>query len=268
MRLSDYDSYYGRPFRLPTNIKQRVARKLAEREIGFKCDDRVTLLAAESLWTLNVWARNAQNSAWRDEIYQLKSDFLHAMYALGYLKPLSLCQQVIKCHSCERGIYRRYYDSGDISYEDTCWDCGGTGVYKRVLLYEFHVKIGDREFVWHQPYDRVYFDAPVPDMYNMVRDADGNLLIDIASLPKFKQPRSAPIRLSDWQLQRHMLRLAVYVSRFSMFSELKLNDWRSAIRNDIREVVCRLEHGFLQTWKWRIRLALSRMGSVEEELPF
>lgn len=254
-RLSDCDSYSD--YRFKTNFIQRVCKFLAEREL--KPDKSSTLLAAESLLILNSWARRQYDSEWRYQVYQFKSQFLQIMYAKGYLRSVEPVQQILKCHRCTNGIHTSYYyESGDIKDQESCWHCNGDGIYKRVLLLAFHVKVAGKEFVWHQPADRVDNSVPLLTF--------GNRFTDIESLPVFKEPAIYEwTQPSQWMFQRHLLRLVVYVVRNQMFAKLELCDWKSALRSDVSKFVRRIGRWTPNMYRFHIKPMFNRK---EEGLPF
>lgn len=263
MRISSLDSYYrDYAFKMPTLVRQFLASKLAERE------NADLLTVCESLQVLNQWARHQHDSSWRDDIYELKSLFLQEMFARGHLKPVEMVRQDIQCNTCERGVYRRYYDDGNISYEDLCWHCNGTGVYKRVLLYAFTVEVGDRKFVWHQVADKVKWNVPLRTDYAMEQDDNGDWHVDLMQLPKFKEPKGETPKMTEWQLQRHLMRLAVFVTRYDWFEKLELDTLKHVLAWDVGEAKRRLGRWLDDRIGWRIVRMLRRAGLTKEELPF
>lgn len=258
MRISSLDGYYsGWKFKTPTYILQFFAKK----------KNPSLLQAAESLRTLNSWARHQQDSSWRDDIYEMKSLFLQEMNALGFLKSVEMVRQDIKCNRCNKGVQTSYYADGNVADQSACWHCNGTGVYKKVLLYAFTVKIDGKEFVWHQLADRAKW-AHVDRWYPIEYDDAGNPCVDLDALPKFREPKGDAPKLSAWQFQKHLMTLAVFVTRNIAFEKLELDGLASTLRWDVSELKRRAGRWLDDRVGWRVIQALKRAGLIEDSLPF
>lgn len=258
MRISSLDKYeWGYwQFKTPTYLLQFFAKK----------KNPSLLQAAESLRTLNAWARHQQDSSWRNDIYEMKSLFLQEMDAIGFLKSVGLVRQDIKCHSCVRGWHIFYHADGTERDAEPCWHCGGTGVYKKVLLYAFTVKIDGKEFVWHQPADRAKW-VHVDRWYPIEYDDAGNPCVDLDALPKFREPKGDAPKLTAWEFQKHLMGLAVFVTRNIAFEELELDGLASTLRWDVSELKRRAGR-WLDYRFGRLRSVLERIGLIEETYPF
>ncbi len=88
----------------------------------------------------------------RDEVYRLKRALITLFYCQQFPVHVSRQQQTLRCdRCCGTGIFY----SPRSGYEDDCWHCDGTGIYRQTSLLRFQFTIGGEVFVWHQPEDRV-----------------------------------------------------------------------------------------------------------------
>lgn len=103
--------------------------------------------------------RFAKSSYHRDHIYDVKNGVVETLYRDGFgvdCRLHSFKTMAKLCFRCEDGDY--YEDEVDY-YEDkdegeTCYDCGGTGIYQpsRVLKFVcFDFLVHRKKYSWHQP---------------------------------------------------------------------------------------------------------------------
>jgi hypothetical protein len=108
-------------------------------------------LAARLMFQLNQYAGSTQRHEAKDYVYRLKNCFIHWLYQNGYCQEVRQQIQTLRCNSCIKGIY---YGCGT---EEECWHCGGTGIYRETILYQFRFGIGGQVYIWHQPSSLVWW---------------------------------------------------------------------------------------------------------------
>jgi hypothetical protein len=225
------------------------------------------LIAAEALRQLNRHAY-ATKHCWDSEanrIYYLKR---HALRVLFFAWPCRITTQTqqLACSTCAG---RGHVDRGPHwdRYSDTCWRCGGTGIYKTVPLYAFDFTIADRPYQWHQPVDlcpwaarhvsghRGHYEAP--EAWHAGRLTDQHARVLIAALEQWLAPQLTP--LAPLQLYADAPGFRYPTLRTSFAAEIHL--WRTALHNLPRYLRSRW-------WRSRVRNALATRGSAEDQLPF
>jgi len=148
-------TYYNRAFWTPAILHNREV--INESRIY----SQNPLIAADSMLTLNHFAKGALSAA-KDDIYFLKAKMTKHLYT-HYPCDVKLLKQTLKCRSCDgTGTYTRTDYYHDIQWEDSCWHCGGTGVYREVEIIAFTFHIGSETISWHQPRGLVDFDVFIP----------------------------------------------------------------------------------------------------------
>lgn len=268
MLIPDHDTFgmYTRlDLHTPTNLYQRY-RRWRERRAAYNMPFQMyARRACTSMQILNQAARTMYGD-YRQVIYWLKQDFLRAMHAHGYLQNVSAQQQILKCNTCDRGIWHRGFWN-----EDVCYKCGGTGVHKRVRLFLFAVSFGAftdfKTFEFHQPDALAQWAMPLLDT--------AEAATPVEKLSRYKENRDAPrMHLSPRELQFHLLRVAVYVEHSSITLPFALSNWKRALAHDAMEIpnyvwrrAARKIWWSLQALYWRVR-ELVRPNTEQDELPF
>lgn len=120
----------------------------------FLCPQPFLVTAAEAMWRLNRYARRV-GSRWHSKpVYDLKNRFVRMLYEYGFCHAVTEVRQIFPCWGFgEQGCR----GAG-------CLKCGGTGIYRTVILYCFTFVVGGRRFVWHQPRDLVTWPVRVTDV--------------------------------------------------------------------------------------------------------
>ena len=129
--------------------------------------------AARWLWYLNVYRRDYGSRAiYADEIYTMKTAFIHYAVEHGHCKDISFQRQVSQCWECDgKGVVYDFDWSGDV-VKSTCWKCGGSGEYSSIILVKFVFQFGDRYYTWHQPLWLVIDVDVVDEAWNAEREND------------------------------------------------------------------------------------------------
>lgn len=104
--------------------------------------------AAQSLFALNRHARSDRGG--RASIYALKSKLIKLFYDQGRCAGVTLHKQTLECTSRWHWM-GSFADDDDDSDDSGCPKCGGTGIYRETLLFNFHFVFEDRAYSWHQP---------------------------------------------------------------------------------------------------------------------
>jgi hypothetical protein len=120
--------------------------------------------ACDTMFTLNAWAVRNKGYAAR-WVYELKNHLVRYLYERGYCVAVTEQTQEIKCWG--ECVYCYENEDGESEYEYECGPhcrrCGGTGVYKRHVLYRFIFHVGGQTFVWHQPQSLVNWNVTPTD---------------------------------------------------------------------------------------------------------
>ncbi len=256
MFIPDYDTFgmYERlDLRLPTNLMQRIALWRVKHAMRYQYSETDALRALRPMRVLNQYARSAHGD-YRWLIYSLKADLLKTLDAYGYIGEVDAEQQILKCHSCTRGIWE--YGT---NHEEICFKCNGTGIYKRVLLYKFTVNVRGEEFEFHQPSELVRFGVTVkPEWQDRPLD----------ELPRYRESKTATrVHLSTWQLHSNLITIAYFVASKMMFEGLNLSDWRAALVHDAKEI-CNHAYRRVRHLALDVRYWMERRGWIEPEFPF
>jgi hypothetical protein len=98
-------------------------------------------IAAHCLFLLNRLARRTK-SARGPAIYSLKNRLLRHFYERGYCVECTRQSQTLHCW------HTREYNEG---WEDECYKCEGTGIYRQHHLYRFVFIVAGQRYIWHQP---------------------------------------------------------------------------------------------------------------------
>ena len=221
MHIPDHETFgmYTRWLDLitPTAIVQRAILWDERRRVKRQSTTHILYAATRSMQDLNRWAKTS-NGDLRRTAYWLKTDFLHVLYLFGHIREIEPEQQILKCHSCHKGIWEYGTD-----HADWCWNCLGTGVYRRILLWKFTVRIGGEVFEFHSPASLIKWDM------DEAREVGG---VELEELPVYEDRRNARTNLTHWQLQEHLLRVAVAIETLMFTERVELSPLGWALRHD------------------------------------
>lgn len=168
------------------------------------CDGHPNLTdAILALSFLNPTARD-ENNEHRFSIYHLKTHLIRVLYQAGLAESVSLKIQHLACRACRgRGEF----------YSGICQRCWGTGVRRKINLYEFVFRFGGREFIWHQPEDMILYPVTLTTSeignYHaagqaLIRQSEQKVLTNIAVLYLYLasagvELTSLPIMSPSWR---------------------------------------------------------------------
>ena len=113
------------------------------------------VLGCDALFRINRVAKRRNCSDMRDNIYNMKNEWIRFLYCAGYCDRCVHHTVQVKEKSCYRcdGFGTDYSD-------DECWQCAGTGRFQEaeVLTYVlFSFDIEGIRYTWHQPIEDVNF---------------------------------------------------------------------------------------------------------------
>lgn len=161
--------------------------------------------AAAALYRLNGHIHDNVSPAVKRGVYRFKNVMVGQLYADGYCVRVDVQQQPLECW----GIGGNPCGSG-------CAKCGGSGVYRTVILYRFYFMVGGEGYCWHQPDDRVDW------VVDMATDSD-------AYVPT---KRGDPRPLTDRELTYYGYVCWWYLWRRGAAPRLKLFDLLRVIRGN------------------------------------
>lgn len=101
-------------------------------------------VAAHCMFHLNRYARTDRDT---QPIYRLKDHLVRIFYQAGLYRSVRLHRQTLECWACRGTGVSNDWDG----YEEPCYKCGGTGIYREHMLYSFHFSIAGQHYAWHQP---------------------------------------------------------------------------------------------------------------------
>lgn len=187
-------TYYNRAFWTPQIIRNWKTIQQSHALTHQLNIHRNAYQAAIAMKHLNYYANGALGAA-KDEIYFLKHKLTKYLYT-HYPCDVQLLKQTLKCHSCDgTGTYTRTNYYHDILWEDDCWHCGGTGIYRTVEIIAFTFYINGETIAWHQPRGLVDFDVYLPEIVGVYQgekparfirnDNTENFLLDYLTVWEF-----------------------------------------------------------------------------------
>ena len=133
-------------------FRQQSFRRQARRWLRANND---VAIAVTIMFHLNRFARATRHHMAKSFIYSLKNCLIHHLCRQGYCMQVMQQLQVLKCNTCDNGIYWT---------GEECWHCGGTGIYRTTLLYQFVFDVDGKRYIWHQPAALVWW--PVQPVNN------------------------------------------------------------------------------------------------------
>lgn len=100
--------------------------------------------AVEAMIALNIFARMSNDRDKKEWIYELKNALVRSLYERGHCINGSKVIQRLRC-----------WGTWNYDCDQLCQKCGGTGIYREIVLYRFTFDVGGRRITWHQPQDLV-----------------------------------------------------------------------------------------------------------------
>lgn len=131
--------------------------------------------AAEWMYRMNVFARNAGRHTITEQIYDLKDELIKYLYQHDYAVEVIRHIQNRECRTC--GGSGQYWTGAD------CFRCHGTGTFSTTALIAFRFVIEGRRYGWHQLEKLI--DYPVtltaPDIGEYKEPARGEAILSMDS---------------------------------------------------------------------------------------
>lgn len=129
-------------------------------------------VACGAMFRLNRTAREMGHGRERQAIYDLKNRFVRLLYEAGFCVDVTKHHQDYVCWRCDGSKIDPYgWDD-----EEPCHKCGGTGLYRRNVLYCFTFDVLWTRWIWHQPRGlvdwKVYLTDDQPHGYSSGADLE------------------------------------------------------------------------------------------------